>query len=80
MYTYSHTNLHPLAPRFKQCGANGATVGGWFWAPGILISSWELLFWDRSSDQGEEGISERRGEAGGGQEEEAPGFPGHSPL
>ena len=48
--------------------------------PRVLSSGWEPLFWDRRSDQGEEGSPAEGGRAGEGEEQEALGFPGHPPL
>ena len=50
------------------------------WAPRVLSSGWEPLFWDRHSDQGEEGSPAEGGRAGEGEGQEALGLPGHPPL
>ena len=70
------TQCHPPHPPGTQTGPEGQ-MGLWWgciWAPRVLSSGWEPLFWDRCSDQGEEGSPAEGGRAGEGEEQEALGF------
>ena len=76
------TQCHPPHPPGTQTGPEGH-MGLWWgciWAPRVLSSGWEPLFWDRCSDQGEEVSPAEGGRAGEGEEKEDLGLPRHPPL
>lgn len=77
----NHALPHPDSPN-TQLGPRGAVGIPWmiYLAPGALSSAWEPLFQNRPSDPAEEDSPSEGGRDGKCEEEEALGFPGHSPL